>query len=99
MYGALTCELYARSALDRAYYEVSRGRDSTAIRYLAYARSFDPGWRVDRVPPQPWGAAEMLGRSLGFFDVLHDLDLAGLQRGAHRAGLMPAPADSVAPGR
>jgi hypothetical protein len=88
MYGALTCELYARSALDRAYYEVGRGRDSTAIRYLDYARSFDPGWRMDQVPTQPWGASDVLARSLGFFDALGMLDLARLRSNARNAGLL-----------
>ncbi len=99
MYGALTCELYARSALDRAYYEVSRGRDSTAARYLDYARSFDPGWRAYQVPPQPWGAADMLARSLSFFDGLRDMDLVRLRLGARRAGLMPGSSDAHPSGR
>ena len=97
MQGALTCELYARSALDRAYYEVSRGRDSTALDYLEYARSFDPGWRTTGAVP--WGARQVLARSLAFFDALRELDLDRLRGQAERAGLMAAPADSGAVGR
>jgi hypothetical protein len=80
MYGAITCELYARSALDRAYYELSRGRESTAGRWLEIARGFDPGWRADGTLSPPWGARSMLAKSLGFFDALRELDLAGLRR-------------------
>ncbi|HEY3215880.1 MAG TPA: DUF2723 domain-containing protein [Candidatus Eisenbacteria bacterium] len=95
MQGALTCELYARSALDRAYYEVGRGRDSTALGWLEYARTFDPGWRSPAVVPG--GARQVLSRSLEFFDALRTLDLDGLRRQAVRAGLMPSSsADSSA---
>jgi hypothetical protein len=89
-YGAQTCELYARSALDRAYVEAALGRQEDAAHDLALARSFDPGWRADRLPPQPWGATETMGKSLAFFDALRGLDLAALERGASRMGL-PGP--------
>jgi len=80
MYGAITCELYARSALDRAYYELSRGRASAAERSLEIARGFDPGWRAETILPPPWGARAMLAKSLAFFDALRELDLEGLRR-------------------
>lgn len=92
VYGALTCELYARGALDRAYYEAGRDRDSLALRWLDLARSFDPGWRADQVAPQPWGARDMLGRSLGFFDALRGVDLARLKREGRRVALPADPA-------
>jgi hypothetical protein len=80
--GAQTCELYARSALDRAYYEASRGRDDAAGYYLVLARSFDPGWRDEDLPAQPWGAGTTLRRSLAFFEALAGLDVPTLVRSA-----------------
>ena len=90
-YGAQTCELYARAALDRAYVEAAAGDRNGATRDLALARSFDPGWRARDLPAQPWGATETMGKSLAFFDALAGLDLAALERGAKRAGLPGAP--------
>jgi hypothetical protein len=89
-YGAMTCELYARAALDRAYVEAGRGQGDRARRDLTLAQSFDPGWRAADLPPQPWGATATMGRSLAFFDVLHGFDLAALERGARAAGLSSA---------
>ena len=86
-YGAMTCELYARAALDRAYVEAGRGQGERAMRDLTMARSFDPVWRAADLPPQPWGATETMGRSLALFDVLRGFDLAALERGARAAGL------------
>jgi hypothetical protein len=90
-YGAMTCELYARAALDRAYVEAGRGQGERAMRDLAIARAFDPRWRAADLPPQPWGATETMGRSLALFDVLRGFDLAALERGARAAGLSSAP--------
>jgi hypothetical protein len=96
MQGALTCELYARSALDRAYYEAGRGRDSIALRWLEYARSFDPGWRS--AGAVPGGASQVLSRSLEFFDALWTMDLDRLRAQAARAGLKPSPSSDSSAG-
>jgi transmembrane protein TMEM260 (protein O-mannosyltransferase) len=77
-YGAETCELYARAALDRAYVEARQGLGERAAADLALARSYDPGWRAKDLPPQPWGASETMGKSLAFFDQLGNLGVPDL---------------------
>jgi len=67
---AKTCELYARSAIDRAWYEAQHGHDALALRWLATGRAYDPGWDRAGMPPLPWRGDEMMGASVAFFEQL-----------------------------
>lgn len=82
---AKTCELYARSAVDRAWYEAQRGRDADAHRWLATGRAYDPGWDRAAMPPLPWRGDEMMGASLAFFEQLRATPDSVFLASAHAA--------------
>ena len=44
---------YVRSCIERAGYEASFGNEALAVRYLEYAKTFDPGATVDDIPALP----------------------------------------------
>lgn len=48
---------YVRSCIDRAGYEASFGRDSLAMKYLEYAKTFDPGTTEEDIPALPLNSA------------------------------------------
>lgn len=68
VYTSKVYELYARAILSRGTYEAKFGHDTLANRYLMYARTFDPKWTSDMIPPLSRGGRQEVQGMIDLFE-------------------------------
>ena len=62
--------IYGQALATRMEYEAATGHPAEARAYGRYALSFDPGYRLDRLPPLALDSADLLRDRIEFFEQL-----------------------------